>query len=51
MGKGTVTNREKLEQLKALIGEDAFLKLAERYAGKKIYIPKKWKPKGTQNNA
>jgi len=51
MGKNVLTNKEKLEQVKALIGESAFLKLAEHYAGRRIYFPKKKRPKGSQNNA
>ena len=35
------TNAEKLEELQAFLGEENFLKLAERYAGKRLYIPKK----------
>jgi len=38
---GNNGNKKKLEQLKEMLGEENFLKLAERFAGKTLYFSKK----------
>jgi hypothetical protein len=44
MGNNTKKNKKKLEQLEEMLGEENFLKLAERFAGMTLYFSKKGCP-------
>jgi hypothetical protein len=41
---GNNVNKKKLEQLKEMLGEENFYKLAERFAGMTLYFSKKGCP-------